>query len=443
MICIKKTEKGIHPSYFKELSKDKPIEYAKSPDIAYIPVIQHLGSACKALVEVGSDVLIGTKIAESQGDGFYSAVHSSICGKVKAIERFYHPLAGTVNTIIIQNDGRESKETNSNLPVKTTDLSSEQIINKIKYAGIVGLGGAGFPTHVKLSPPKKNCSVDVLLINGAECEPYLTCDYRLMLEKSEEVVKGIALIKKVLGVSRVVVGIENNKPEAIVKMMAASKIDHEIEVVSLPVVYPQGAEKTLIKSILSREVPSGKLPMDVGVVVQNISTAYAVYESVYNSKPLYERVVCVTGDGIKNPKNLIVKIGTPIKSILDECGGFVGEPGKIIAGGPMMGVTQYTLEIPVIKTMSGILVMSKQQVKTSKRNPCIRCARCVDVCPQNLTPCVIASSADKDLLDTCQEYNILDCVECGCCTYVCPSKIPLVHLVKYAKRKLRLRYERT
>ncbi|MDP2277288.1 MAG: electron transport complex subunit RsxC, partial [Nitrospirota bacterium] len=359
---------GIHPPDKKDIAKDRAIKEAKSPQRVVIPLSQHLGAPCKPIVSIGQEVKKGEMIGEP--GGFVSApVHSSVSGKIIAITEFPNAMGKMINSIVIENDGKEEWTTLKDNP-DYAKLSSDELKEKIKAAGIVGMGGAAFPTLVKLSPPKEK-PIDTVIINGAECEPYLTADYRLMLEKPNEIIEGLKIIMKVLGVNKGFIGIENNKPDAIEVMKQAVKQtlnselltpNSQIEVCALEVKYPQGAEKMLIKAATGREVPPRGLPMDVKVVVQNVGTALAVYEATRYGKPLIERVVTVTGEGIKNPANLIVKIGTLVSDIIEECSGFKGGDGKVVSGGPMMGFAISTLDVPVTKGTSGILVIPEEGV---------------------------------------------------------------------------------
>jgi electron transport complex protein RnfC len=301
--------------------------------------------------------------------------------------------------------------------------------------GIVGMGGAAFPTHVKLSPPKEK-PIDTFIINGAECEPYLTADHRLMLEEPENILEGARIAMHILGVERGIIAIESNKPDAIEKMRGLAEDIPELHVFALKVRYPQGAEKQLIKTLVNREVPfSGGLPMDVGVIVQNVGTLSAIYKAVRFGIPLIERITTVTGSGVHEPKNLRVRIGTPIRALIEACGGFTSDVGKVIMGGPMMGVSQYSVEVPV-KGTSGILVQPLSEVEEGVTQPCIRCGSCIQACPAGLMPTVLAVFAQRDLFEEAERYDVVDCIECGCCNYVCPAKIPLVHLLRYAKAEV-------
>ncbi len=427
---------GIHPPEHKGATQHTPLERMPIPSRVVIPLLQHIGGPCEPLVAVGDEVREGQKIGE--GKSFVSAsVHASISGKVTAIEELPHPsLAAPVRSIVI-----ESSEPASPLAwEKKADwsaLSGKEMLDKIKDAGIVGLGGAAFPSHVKLSPPKDTV-LDTLIINGVECEPFLTVDHRVMLERGQEILDGVKMLRKLLNVKQVFIGIEKNKPDAInlfQQLTAGTSNGTAIQVFPLTVKYPQGAEKQLIYSILRREVPSGKLPFDVGVVVQNVGTALAIYEAVALNKPLIERAVTVGGH-VKTPKNLIVRIGTPFSSVIDCAGGMTASkhPLKVLMGGPMMGIAQYTLDVPVIKGTSGILVMEQRHQKKSR--PCVKCGECVQGCPMGLMPNRLADFSERDNFTECDAYNVRDCIECGVCTYLCSSARPIVHLVKYAKLNL-------
>ncbi|KAF0144400.1 MAG: electron transport complex protein RnfC [Nitrospirae bacterium] len=422
---------GIHPPDKKELAKDRPISEAKPPQRVVIPLSQHLGAPCKPIVTIGQEVKKGEMIGEP--GGFVSApVHSSVSGKVIAIGEFPNAMGRMVNSIVIENNGKEEWAALKDNP-DYMKLSPEELKEKIKAAGIVGMGGAAFPTSVKLSPPKEK-PIDTVIINGAECEPYLTADYRLMVEKPNEVIEGLKILMKVLGVNKGFVGIENNKPDAIEKMKAAAKNEPGIEVCALEVKYPQGAEKMLIKATTGREVPPRALPMDVRVVVQNVGTALAVYEAARYGKPLIERVVTVTGEGINSPANLVVKIGTMISELIEQSGGFKGGAGKVISGGPMMGFALSSLDVAVTKGTSGVLVIPEEGVvHAGDFGPCIRCGRCIDICAMGLIPSMLSILSEKGFYEEAKEYNLFDCFECGSCAFVCPSKRPIVQLVRLAK----------
>ena len=425
---------GVHPAGNKELSSHKPTVTAALPKRVVIPLSQHIGAPCKPTVVIGQEVKKGERIGET--GGFVSApVHASLSGKVTAIGSFPHSLGMDVPSVVIESDGRDEwvaglKETpDHNL------LSPEELKKMVLDAGIVGMGGATFPTHVKLSPPKEK-PIDVVILNGAECEPYLTSDHRLMLEKPKEIVEGLRILMRILNVKKGHIGIEANKPDAIEAMQKAVAGSSDIEVWPVKVKYPQGAEKMLIKAIANRTVPAGGLPMDCGVVVQNVGTAAAIYDAVRFGRPLIERYVTVTGRGVTEPKNFLARIGTPFSQLIEEAGGLTEDAAKIIAGGPMMGMSQYNLDVPVIKGTSGILVLPKAEVSTKPYGPCIRCARCIDACPMMLQPSLLGLFIEKGHYEDARDYNVMDCFECGSCTFVCPANRPMVQWVKRAKREL-------
>jgi len=430
---MKTFKQGIHPKYKKQETENKQIVEATVPAKVIIPLHQHTGATCDPLVKVGDEVFEGQKIGESSK--FISAsVHASISGKVTKVDRMLHPCGVEVMSVVIERS--EAPQ------IRNSNAEIRDVIGMIKEAGIVGLGGAAFPTHVKLSPPKGK-KIDTLLINGCECEPYITADHRIMLERTKDLVAGAKLAAKACGASRIIFGIEANKKDAIkairnvVRTNPEEGIHDGIEVIELETKYPQGGEKMLIKAMLNREVPSGGLPLDVGVVAINVGTAVAIYEAVTQSQPLIKRVVTVTGSGIKEPKNLLVRIGTTFQDIVDQCGGLTTDAAKIIMGGPMMGVSQASLEVPVVKATSCILVLNKKDSQLDKQYPCIKCGRCLEFCPMNLVPTRLAAYAENGKYGEFEEWGGQDCMECGCCAYVCPSKIPIVQLVKLAKYKLR------
>jgi len=433
----------------KQASQDKPIEKLPLPLKVYLPLVQHMGKACLALVNAADIVCLGQQIANVDAN-VSAPIHASVSGKVAAIQDWPHPVLGRCKAVVIENDNQdrtENREPRTEEEIK--NFSPEQIRKIIREAGIVGMGGACFPTQVKLNPPKP---VDSLIINGAECEPYLTGDYRLMLEKTEEILSGIELVAKCLKVKSVYIAIEDNKPQAIKKFsVLGSRVsglgrtpntlpvrqagEHRtpIKLVVLKSQYPQGGEKQLIKNILKREVPSGKLPFDVGAVVQNVATVFAIYEAVYKNKPLYERVVTVTGSCIANPRNLLVRLGTPVKDLIAFCAPLKEEPEKIIIGGPMMGIAQYTDSVPVIKSTGGVILLNKKEAQDREEEFCIRCGACVRECPVGLMPCLINLASEKWLWPQAKIYGALDCIECGLCDYVCPAKRRLVQSIKRAK----------
>ena len=426
---------GVNVPHYKELSENAPLERAMEPDVVMIPLHQHTGAPCEPLVKPGDEVKVGQKIGQS--DAFVSApVHSSVSGKVKSITPMAIPTGLTVNCVVIESDGKNEAHESVKPRGNLEELSQKEIIEIIKEAGITGMGGAGFPTYVKLSPPSDK-KIDTIIINGAECEPYLTADHKVMVNEAEKIVFGLKAIMKAVGVDNGIIAIENNKPDAIDAIKKASTNENNIKVATLKVKYPQGDEKRLISATLNRKVPSGGLPMDVGAVVCNASTTRAIAEAILEGKPLYERIVTVTGNGIKEPKNLITRIGTPFKDLIAQCGGFnENSPGKIVMGGPMMGISQFTIDVPVIKGSGGILVLTEEEAKPQPMGPCIKCGKCVEVCPVNLQPLYLSSYSLKDKFDKAEELHALDCVECGACSYICPAKRPLVESIRVAKREI-------
>ena len=425
---------GVHPPEMKELAENQAVQKAPVPKSLTVPLVQHIGAPCKPTVEVGQQVKEGQIIGETQAF-VTSPVHAPVAGKVKKIEHALHPLGIKLPAIILEAGEGEEKEYLKPFGDDPETLDAEQMLERVQQAGIVGMGGATFPAHVKFSPPKDK-AIDTFILNGCECEPYLTADYRLMLERGDDVLLGTRMIAKILGVGRTVIGIEENKPEAIENLRTRAQGSGE-EVQVAQTKYPQGAEKMLIKALLDREVPSGGLPMDVGVVVSNVGTALAVCEAVRDGKPLIDRVVTVTGDGIKNPGNFLARIGTSVQNLVDQAGGTVGTVGKLIVGGPMMGLAQSSFDIPVIKGTSGILLMQEQGDMISSHYPCIKCSFCVQVCPVHLLPSRLSIIAEAQDWKKAEFFGVNDCIECGCCTYVCPSKRPIVQFIKTTKMKLR------
>ncbi len=421
---------GVHPDDFKKYSKNVPIDNAPIPVKVVIPLSQHLGKPAKVLVKKGDVVTEGQLIGEK--DGPISAnIHSSVPGKVIDVKKLPVPTNNRVLSVVIKTEGEFNTA-----PTDETDwmsLSKEEILNRIKDAGIVGMGGATFPTDIKLNPPKDKI-IDSLIINGVECEPFLTTDYRLMIEKTEEIIEGIKIIQKLLEVENVFIGIELNKKDAIKKLKKVVKKD-DIKIVPLKEKYPQGGEKQLIKAVLNREVPTGGLPFEIGVVVSNVATVYAVRDAVKYNKPLTDRVVTVTGPIVKKPGNYKVKIGTLVKDLLDEVG-IDGEIEKLIIGGPMMGISVNTDEIPVTKGTSGILVMGKKEEKKIKYDnfsSCIKCSKCLMVCPIKLNPSMLSVLGEYDKWTEMSDWNLMDCIECGSCSYICPANRPIVQFIKMGK----------
>jgi len=421
--------KGVHPQYNK-ITSAKAIKVAKLPSKVIIPLKQYDQSDAKPLVKVGQKVKAGQKIAS--GQSFLAVdVHASISGKVTDICLMPHPVIGEALSVVIESDGKI--EFDSSIKERKKEPNSDEIKKIIKEAGIVGLGGAMFPTHVKLTPPKGKI-LDTLIVNGAECEPYITADHRLMLEHSHEIIEGIKIIMKATNVKKAIIGVEDNKKDAINKLNQELKNEKNIEVKSVKTRYPAGAEKNLIKDLINREVPFPGIPADVGVIVDNITTIKAIYDAVKLGKPLIERVVTVTG-AIKSPENYLVKLGVLFKDLIQQSNGYSGNISKLINGGPMMGITQYTDEVPIIKGTSCILALS--EAKKYDPLPCIRCGKCIEVCPMKLMPTSLALNAEHKKFDVCNSLSIFDCYECGACSYVCPSKIPLVQWIKYGKAEIK------
>lgn len=425
-------KRGVHPPHGKHLSENKPIEDYTPKGLLVFPMSQHIGAPCEPLVKKGDKVLLGQKIGEAKGFGM-SAIHSSVSGTVKDIAPRLTAGGTKVLSIVIENDNEYISVPNLEKERDYTKLSKEDLLNIIREAGIVGMGGAAFPTHVKLNPPADK-NIDSIIINAAECEPYLTCDHRLMLEESEKIVIGLNIILKIFPNAKGYIGIENNKPDAIELMEKCCKDYPNIEVKALKTKYPQGAEKQLIYSITKREVPSGKLPADVGCVVQNVGTVYQIYKAVVLGLPLTDRIVTITGGAIKEPKNLRVKLGTSIKELVEYCGDFKEEPIKVISGGPMMGMTLSSLDIPVVKGTSGVLCLTEKEGHMPDSTSCIRCGKCIEACPMNLLPTNLHSLCERHEFEEFEKLNGLDCIECGCCTFVCPAKNHLVQSIRVGKR---------
>ncbi len=426
---------GVHPPENK-LSAHAAIAPLPLPKQVNITLGQHLGAPSTPIVNKGDVVKVGQLIAKSAG--FISAnIHSSVSGKVLKIDDVYDSSGYRKPSIIIAVEGDEWMESinTSKEIIHDIKLTSKEIIDKINEMGVVGLGGATFPSFVKLMVPEGK-RVDTLIINGVECEPYLTSDHRIMLERGEEMLVGVSILMKGLQVQKAMIGIENNKPDAIDALDKLCKKFNGISVHPLKVQYPQGGEKQLIQALTGREVPSGKLPIEVGCVVNNVGTAVAVYEAVQKNKPLFERVVTVTGSSVKNPSNFLVRIGTPVRELIEAAGGLPEDTGKIINGGPMMGKALLSADIPVVKGTSGILLMPDDQSHRHTESNCIRCAKCVQACPMGLEPVLLTKTSKLKLFDRVEKERVMDCIECGSCSYTCPANIPLLDYIRYGKNQV-------
>ena len=422
---------GAHPYDGKEMSRECPIEILNPGDTLVYPLSQHIGAMAKPLVKAGDRVLVGQKIAEK--GGFISAnIHSSVSGTVKTIEKRPVATGGMADSIIVENDGmyEEAAPIFSGNP---DELSKDEIIKIIEEAGIVGMGGAGFPTNVKLSPKNPDI-IDSIIVNGAECEPYLTSDYRRMVEQTDKLVKGLKIVLKIFPDAKGYFGIEDNKPEAIEALLKATENEDRIEVVPLKTKYPQGGERSMIYAVTGRKINSKMLPADVGCIVHNVDTIYAIYNAVYNGKPLIDRIVTITGDAVSTPKNFQVRIGTPFRELIDAAGGFTTEPEKIISGGPMMGFSFFNIDVPVVKGSSSLLAFIKDDVSHEEPSACIRCGRCAAACPEHLLPMKLAALAGQNEPEEFKKLGGMECVECGCCSYVCPAKRQVTQSVRSMKK---------
>lgn len=431
-------EGGVHPKYNK-FSAEERIREAKIPKKIILPLSQHIGAPCEPIVKLGDKVKVGQKVADS--DAFVSSpIYSSISGKVVSLdEEVKNPSTNKkVKSIVIESDGKD--EYVKFKPNKIEKLTDKEIVEIIRNSGIVGLGGAGFPTHVKLSPPDKS-KIDTVIVNAAECEPYLTNDYRCIMEYVDELIQGILIYDKILSPKNIFIGVEDNKPKGIKllkKVLKAKQLSDFIKVVKVPTCYPQGAEKTLIKALTGREVPVGKLPMDVGCVCSNVGTFISVKKSVFDGMPLYKKVITISGK-VKEPSNIKVRIGTPVNEVIHQCGGYKGKPVRLISGGPMMGFAVEDDSIPVLKSNSGFVVYDKDDVKDQdsfKESPCIRCGKCIDHCPMKLMPTMIMQAVKKKDTDSLENLHVMNCFECGCCSFICPARIPLTPYMKKGKKQL-------
>lgn len=426
---------GVHPDGHKQASANQAIESLPIPEYLYVPVQQHIGAPAAPEVSVGETILKGQLLAHSQG-AVSAPVHAPTSGVVHAIENHTapHPSGLPVKTIVIKSDG-EDRWTNTVTPIDPFQLSAEEIAIRVGAAGVVGMGGATFPSAVKLNL-RNRYSIHTLVINAAECEPYLTCDDRLMRERSSQIIDGIRIIQHALGAAKVIVAIEDNKSIALAEMKAATNEYDDITIIKVPTRYPMGSEKHLIQTVTGKEVPARALSADIGIIVHNVATAQAVHRAVRYGRPLVSRIVTVSGDAVSKPHNLEVLIGTRVSELIAFCGGYKEPPSRLLMGGPMMGQTLPHEEVPIVKGASGIIALSKQQVAEQFARPCIRCASCVTACPCGLLPLEMAARSKKGDFEGALDYGLMDCVACGSCAYVCPSNIPLVQYFNYAKGEL-------
>lgn len=427
---------GIHPAYEKQKTAASVIvSNMPQPEVVVIPMSQHIGAPCQPLVKVGDHVLEGQKIGDCQ-TGLCAPIHSSVSGTVKAIEPRWHNSGVKVLSVVIENDGTDEKAEGEIFEGEVSDLSPDQIISFAREGGVVGMGGAAFPLHAKLRTALER-NVNTVIINGCECEPFITADHRAMVEYPRFIVTGAELIRQCLGVDDVVICVESNKPDALATMRSTAE-GTGIAVLELPTKYPQGGEKQLIRAVTGREVPPGKLPMDIGCAVFNVDTCASLYRAIFRGQPLTKRVVTVSGSAVANPANLLVRVGTPYRDLFRFCGGFHAEPYKIISGGPMMGIAQHSLDIPVVKNTSCLLAYAERggEEDFPESQVCIRCGRCLAACPMRLQPTKIYENALLNRFEECDKLNVRDCIECGCCSYVCPAKLYLVQAMRMAKSQI-------
>ena len=431
MALLKTFKGGAHVEHHKN-TNEKATVIMPVPSKAVIPMLQHIGAVCTPLVKKGDMVKVGQKIGDSEA--FVSSpIHSSVSGKVTDVKPYLYPGGMEVMSVEIETDGLQELWEGISPPDR---LDKSAIVKAIRESGIVGLGGAGFPTHVKLSPPPGK-PIDVLIINGAECEPYITSDYREMLENTDNIIEGINIVKSIVGAKKAYVAIESNKPEAMKLLEKKAGLSGDFEVIGLKTRYPQGAEKQLIYAATKRKVPAGGLPSDIGVVVQNINTVAFIAKYMRTGMPLISRRITVDGSAVKSPANVEVLIGTQLKDVFEFCGGFTEKPAKVIMGGPMMGVAQFSLDTSVLKQTNAILALNAKDAVLPEESVCIRCGRCVMTCPMNLMPLYINASVQLRDYDSAKAYSVNDCIECGCCSYVCPAKRHLVQSIRLAKTELR------
>lgn len=438
---LKTFKGGIHPDDSKSLTNSVPVVPHIPTETIIIPMRQHIGAPCEPIVQIGDEVLMGQKVGDSEA--FVSApVHSSVSGTVIDIKMYPHPGGGEAKCVVIQNDFKDNLHPSikpwnidvspENIKGFVDSIDPKEIVDKVREAGIVGMGGAAFPLHVKLVPPKDN-PIDTVILNGAECEPYLTSDHRAMLENPLQIVIGSLLIKKAVGAKRIVIAIENNKPDAIALLKKVASDFEEVQIGVLKTKYPQGSEKQIINAVAGRQVPSGGLPSTVGVLVSNVDTASSVAKAVVMNIPLIERNITVSGDAVARPSNFLVRMGVTFESLFEATGGFKVEPKKIIMGGPMMGIPQDRLDVPVIKGVSGVLAFSEPETFGRAEGTCIKCAKCVDVCPMRLMPNALSMFSENENVEKLKEYHVMDCMECGSCSYICPQRRFMVQHIKKAK----------
>lgn len=419
---------GFHIRDYKELTKDIKTVSLPDCDMHIFPMRQHIGAPLRALVKIGDKVTVGQKLADSKE--FVSApVHSSVSGTVADIKPYFHDSGTMVEAIFVEND-KQYTVSEDVCPRDYEKMNREKILSVIREAGIVGMGGAGFPTHIKLSPKTK---VDYIIVNGAECEPYITSDHRYMLENADDIIYGLRIAMKVLGLDKGYIGVEMNKKNGIQAIKASKEFNSSIHIIELKTKYPQGAEKQLIKAVTKRNVPAGKLPADAGAVVINIATAVAIANAFKTGMPAIEKNVTVSGDAVNMPAMFRVRTGVPVSFLIEQAGGFKETPRKIISGGPMMGITQYNIDYPVTKTTSSVLALIKAPETYDADAPCIRCGKCVEHCPMRLMPFKLVQAAKKDDVDMAESYNILECIECGLCSYICPANKNLLQHIRMIK----------